>query len=94
MIIKENPTLGDGKHKVMACKGLNSERGLFYALAIIPHSDGMPREVGSVLPASELIESINDNVDIAIYFTNIESIDVVINNLNKIKQFIQDDKNV
>lgn len=89
---KVNPILGNGEHRVMACKGQNKERGKFYALAILPNSDGIAREVGRVLPESELIESINDNTDIAIYFTNTESIDVVIDNLKKVKRYISNDK--
>lgn len=87
--MKINPVLGNGEHRVMACKGQNKERGKFYALAILPNSDGIAREVGRVLPESELIESINDNTDIAIYFTNTESIDVVIRNLEIVKSYIQ-----
>ena len=89
---KVNPILGNGEYKVIACGGENKERGKFYALAILPSSDGIAREVGRVLPKSELIESINDNTDIAIYFTNTASIDVVINNLEKVKEYIIGDK--
>lgn len=87
--MKINPILGNGEYKVIACGGENKERGKFYALAILPNSDGLTREVGEVLPESELIPSINDDTDIAIYFTNIESIDVVISNLEIVKSYIQ-----
>lgn len=87
--MKKNPVLGNGEYKVIACGGLNKERGAFYALAILPNSDGLAREVGEVLPESELIPFINDDTDVAIYFKNIESIDVVINNLEILKSYIQ-----
>lgn len=88
---KVNPILGNGEHRVMACKGQNKEKGKFYALAILPNSDGIAREVGRKLPKSELIQCINDDTDIAIYFTNSESIDVVIDNLEKVKEYIIED---
>ena len=87
---KLNPTLGNGEYKVIACGGKNKERGKFYALAILPNSDGLVREVGEYLPES--ITFINDDTDIAIYFTNIKSIDVVIDRLEKVKEFIINDE--
>lgn len=88
---KVNPILGNGKYKVISCGGENKERGKFYALAILPNLDGIAREIGEYLPESELIQSINDDTDIAIYFTNIESIDVVIDRLEKVKEYIRED---
>lgn len=86
---KQNPVLGEGKFKVLACRGENQLRGKFYALAILPTSDGLRREVGEILPKSELIQNIDDNIDTAIYFTNTESVDVVIDTLNKVKKYIE-----
>lgn len=86
--MKINPTLGNGKYKVIACGGENEERGKFHALAILPNSDGLPRVIGEYLPESESIISINDDTDFAIYFTNIEAIDVVIDRLEKVKSYI------
>jgi len=88
---KENPVLGSGKFKVSACKGENAVRGKFYALAITPHT-GLPRKVGEPLSNDEKIHFINDVSDVAIYFTNTEAIDVVINNLNKVKNFLQEEE--
>lgn len=90
---KQNPILGGGNFTVSACKGENKLRGKFYALAITPH-EGEYRKVGQTLSNEEKILFINDEEDIAIYFTNIEAIDVVINNLNKVKKFIQDDNSM
>ncbi|PLY06787.1 MAG: hypothetical protein C0625_08065 [Arcobacter sp.] len=87
---KENPILGNGKFKVSACKGKNSIRGNFYALAITPHK-GKPKKVGEKLSKDELIPFIDDSKDIAIYFINVEAIDVVINNLKKVRKYIEDD---
>jgi len=89
---KENIVLGDGSHKVLACMGENKKRGKYYALAIIPHQDEKKRIVGDVIPDGELPTEINDKVDTAIYFTNTEAIDVVIENLEKIKAYIGETK--
>lgn len=89
--MKINPTLGNGKYKLIACGGKNEERGKFYALAILPNPDGLAREIGEYLPESESITSINDDTDFAIYFTNIDAIDVVIDRLEKVKSYIIED---
>lgn len=88
---KVNPILGNGEYKVIACGGDDKQKGKFYALAVLPTSDGLPRQVGKILPKSELIQSINDDTDIAIYFTNTASVDVVISVLEKVKEYIIND---
>ena len=50
--MKINPVLGNGEYKVIACGGSNQERGKFYALAILPISDFLPRVIGEYLPES------------------------------------------
>ena len=90
---KKNPILGSGKYKVSACKGEKNGFGKFYALAITPY-EGEPRKVGEPLTDDEKIKFIDNSTDIAIYFTNTESVDVVIDNLKKVKKFLQEDQNV
>lgn len=89
--IKKNPLLGDGKHMVLACRATIEKDDIFHALAIIPHEDGKNREIGQEIPESELIHSIDNEKDFAIYFSNTDAIDVVIDNLLKVKSYIKFD---